>query len=165
MLCLLFAIGRDRYALDTADVAEVLPLVDVTRIPHAPAGVAGVLNFRGSPVPVVDLGVMFGGTSAPVCLSTRLILVRVGSAAPHDRVGSAAPHDLIGLIAEQVTSTLRCQESDFLPSGVAPGRAPYLGPVLAHEGLLIQRIHVDALLPPEVRAGLSVTVRRDEAAP
>lgn len=156
MLCLLFAIGRDRYALDTADVAEVLPLVDVTRIPHAPAGIAGVLNFRGSPVPVVDLGVLFGGTSVPVCLSTRLILVRVSS---------PTTHELIGLIAEQVTSTLRCQESDFMPSGVAPGRAPYLGPVLAHEGLLIQRIHVDALLPPEVRAGLSVNVRRHEAAP
>ncbi len=142
MLCLLFALGRDRYALDTADVAEVLPLVEIKGIPHAPPGIAGVCNFRGAPVPVIDLRVMLGGPSSPASLSTRLILVRDRSA------------HVVGLIAEQVTSTLRCMESDFVPTGVDPDGAPYLGPVMAHEGTLIQRIRVDELLPAGTRAQL-----------
>ena len=52
MLFLLFQIGQHRYALDSRRVAEVLPLVDIKEIPHAPAGVAGVFNYRGVPVPV-----------------------------------------------------------------------------------------------------------------
>ena len=35
-----------------APIAEVLPLVDITAIPQAPAGVAGLFNYRGTPVPV-----------------------------------------------------------------------------------------------------------------
>jgi chemotaxis-related protein WspB len=39
MLFLLLELGRDRYALDARQVAEVLPLVDITRLPQAPPSV------------------------------------------------------------------------------------------------------------------------------
>ena len=55
MLFLLFELGQDRYALDVRQVAEVLPLVEFKRIPQAPPFVAGLLNYRGDPVPVIDL--------------------------------------------------------------------------------------------------------------
>ena len=47
MLFLVFQLGQDRYALDTGTVAEVLPLVEITPIPLAPAGMAGLFNYRG----------------------------------------------------------------------------------------------------------------------
>jgi chemotaxis-related protein WspB len=55
MLFLLFQLGEERYALDTSHVAEVLPLVAITPIPQAPTGVAGLFNYRGAPVPAIDL--------------------------------------------------------------------------------------------------------------
>ncbi len=54
-LFLQFQIGTDSYAIEAAQVARILPLVDIKRIPGAPAGVAGAFNYRGMPVPVADL--------------------------------------------------------------------------------------------------------------
>jgi chemotaxis signal transduction protein len=47
MLFLLFQMGKDHYALDAGQVAEVLPLVSIKQIPQAPMGVAGA--FDGAP--------------------------------------------------------------------------------------------------------------------
>jgi len=55
MLFLTFQLGAERYALDASRVVEVLPLVELRKIPNAPHGVAGIFNYRGQPVPVADL--------------------------------------------------------------------------------------------------------------
>jgi chemotaxis-related protein WspB len=55
MLFLLFQLGSERYALDASRVVEVVPLLCLQRLPQAPPGVAGVFNYRGQPVPAVDL--------------------------------------------------------------------------------------------------------------
>jgi CheW-like domain len=39
-------------------IHEVLPLMNLKRVPCAPVGVTGVLNYRGTPVPVIDLNEM-----------------------------------------------------------------------------------------------------------
>jgi chemotaxis signal transduction protein len=74
-LFLVFQIGSNRYAQDARRVAEVLPLVGIRKIPQAPAGVAGVGNYRGAPVPAVDLSELILGQPAQSCLSTRIVLV------------------------------------------------------------------------------------------
>jgi len=48
MLFLQFQLGKDRYALDASVVVEVLPLLGIKRIPHAPDAVVGAFNYRGS---------------------------------------------------------------------------------------------------------------------
>ena len=58
MLFLQFELGQDRYVLDCSGVVEVLPLLAIKHIPQAPSGVAGVFNYRGEPVPVVDLSAL-----------------------------------------------------------------------------------------------------------
>jgi chemotaxis-related protein WspB len=52
MLFILFQIGRDRYALSAGSIIEVLPLMNLKSVPRAPAGVAGLLNYHGTPVPI-----------------------------------------------------------------------------------------------------------------
>jgi chemotaxis-related protein WspB len=143
MLLLLFQIGPERYALDTGQVAEVLPLVGITRIPQAPAGVAGVFNYRGEPVPVIDLSQLTIGRPAQSRLNTRIVLV-------HYPDGNGGTH-LLGLIAERVTETVRRDRADFVASGVTSGRTPYLGPVAADARGLMQWMDVEQLLPASVR--------------
>src|SRR5258706_4227457 len=96
MLFVLFQLGAERYALDAGQVAEVLPLIHVKQIPLAPAGVAGAINYRGAPVPVIDLGGKALGRPAQRRLSTRLILVH------YPDHGGSTP--LLGLIAEKTTA-------------------------------------------------------------
>jgi chemotaxis-related protein WspB len=143
MLFLLFQLGQDRYLLDTGRVAEVLPLVAITQIPQAPPGVAGLFNYRGVPVPVVDLSQLALGRPARSRLNTRIVLV-------HYPDGSGGTH-LLGLIAERVTETVRRDEADFVASGVSSDRTPYLGPVATDARGLLQWIVVESLLPASVR--------------
>jgi chemotaxis-related protein WspB len=144
VLFLLFRLGKDRYALPATQVVEVLPMLEVKRIPQAPPAVRGAFDFRGRPVPLVDLSQMAMGVPAREQLSTRIVLVDYPDAGGGTR--------LLGLLAEQVTETLRRDAGDFRDSGVGIPEAPWLGPVASDEGGLVQRVDVAQLLLPEVRA-------------
>jgi chemotaxis-related protein WspB len=146
MLFLVFQLGRDRYALDATQVVEVLPLVRIKALPQAPAGVAGLCNYRGRPVPVIDLSAMALGRPAQVRLSTRLILLHY-----QDATGAKS---VLGLLAEQATDTIRRNPEDFAPCGVDNPGTRYLGPVTKDREVLIQRIEAPQLLTPEVRSVL-----------
>jgi len=143
MLFLLFELGHARYALDVRQVAEVVPLLAITPIPQAPAAVAGVLNFRGAPVPVIDVSQLTLCRPAERRLSTRIVLV-------HYPGGDGATH-LLGLIVEKATQTVRHAPADFVASGITSADAPYLGPVATDARGLLQWIDVQTLLPPAFR--------------
>ncbi len=143
MLFILFQIGRDRYALSADSIIEVLPLMNLKRVPCAPVGVAGVLNYRGAPVPVIDLNEMMLAEPAARRLSTRIILVKYPLDAEHPRA--------LGLIAEHATNMIQRTPKDFIETGVESDDARYLGRVTNDTGGLIQWIEVERLLTSEVR--------------
>ena len=145
MLYLLFQIGDDRYAVDARQAVEVIPLLALKRIPQSPRGVAGILNYRGQPVPALDLCELTVDRPARERLSTRIILVNYSDSAGCSRQ--------LGLIAEHATEMMRCEECDFVDSGMNVGNAPYLGPVLMEGKGIIQLIHASRL------AGLAENVR------
>ncbi|MDB6154200.1 MAG: cheW-like domain protein, partial [Chthoniobacteraceae bacterium] len=143
MLFLLFYLGQDCYALEAAQVAEVVPFLSIKQIPLAATGVAGMLNYRGEAVPVIDLSVLTLGSPSAVRLSTRIVLVHYA-----DSFGGKR---LLGLIAEKVTETVRLERTDFAGTGIANRAAPYLGPVAATARGMIQWVEVANLLPDSVR--------------
>lgn len=141
-----FELGADRYLLPVTRVEAVLPLPALKMLPGAPDGVAGVLNYRGRAVPVVDLARLALGRAAADRRSTRLVLLRY--------LTSAGDRPL-GLIVERATTVARAAEEDFQATG-SPGAA-WLGGVAAtaERGAgLAQRIEIEGLLPPELRAAL-----------
>lgn len=144
-LFLVFRIGSERYALEAVEIAEVLPRLPLKGIAHAPDWVAGIFAHRGALVPVLDVSAMTFGQPAVVRTSTRLVLV-------HYRPDPDTAGHLLGLILEQATDTLRCDPQDFQPYGLDNRQAPYLGPVREDAQGLVQRIGVNELLSPEVRA-------------
>ena len=146
MVYLLFHIGSDRYALEAGGIAAVEPLVRLKRIPHAVEGIAGVFNYHGQPVPVVDLSAMALGQPAQESLSTRLVLVSYPCPDGERR--------LLGLAVEKATETARYADSDFQEPGVVAQGAPYLGPVVQDARGIVQRVDVGRLLTPEVRGSL-----------
>ena len=143
MLFLIFELGNDRYALDVRQIAEVLPLVSFKQVPRAPQAMNGLFNYRGAPVPVIDLTQLTLGRPSARRLSTRLVLVHYP-----DHTGQT---HLLGLVAERATQTARHEASDFVASGVTNTGAPYLGPVVTDARGLLQWIDVRTLLPPSFR--------------
>lgn len=74
---LTFKLDREVFALDVATVREVLDFTTVTKIPRTPEFMRGVINLRGSVVPVVDLRLAFGMTATEKTVSTCIIVVEV----------------------------------------------------------------------------------------
>jgi len=146
MTFLLFQMGGDRYALEAGRVAEVLPRIALKKIPTAAPGIAGVLDYHGAAVPVVDLSAMVLGQPAPPSLSTRILLLRYG--------GESGPEHLLGVLVAQATETLRRELSDFQPPGVTTPAARFLGPVTNDARGLIQRVELEQLLTPAAREQL-----------
>ncbi|MET0262898.1 MAG: chemotaxis protein CheW [Rariglobus sp.] len=143
MLFLQFEIGGHRYLLEAKRVATVLPLPTLKALPGAPAGVAGVSNYQGTAVPVLDLALLATGRPAIDRLSTRLVLVRYPT---------PAGERLLGLVAERATGVSRVADDAFASTGVSA--APWLGGVAPVAGALAQRIEINELLPPDLRAVL-----------
>jgi purine-binding chemotaxis protein CheW len=53
-------LDEEIFALDISKVREVLDFTEITRVPRTPEFMRGVINLRGSVVPVVDLRLKFG---------------------------------------------------------------------------------------------------------
>ena len=78
---LTFVLGNETYGVDILRVQEIRGWSAVTKIPHAPSHVLGVLNLRGSIVPIVDLRMRFALDRAEYTTITVIIVVSVHSAA------------------------------------------------------------------------------------
>jgi purine-binding chemotaxis protein CheW len=78
---LTFVLGNETYGVDILRVQEIRGWSAVTKIPHAPSHVLGVLNLRGSIVPIVDLRMRFSLDHAEYTTVTVIIVVSVMSAA------------------------------------------------------------------------------------
>ena len=69
-----FRVGGEEYGLEILKVRELIGLLEITRVPHAPHGVRGVVNLRGKIIPVVDLRTHLG-ISADSAVARPVIIV------------------------------------------------------------------------------------------
>ena len=74
---LTFKLEDEVFALDISKVREVLDFTDVTKVPETPAFMLGVINLRGSVVPVVDMRLKFGMNRTEKTVNTCIIIVEI----------------------------------------------------------------------------------------
>jgi purine-binding chemotaxis protein CheW len=72
-----FKLGDELFAIDVAQVREVLEISQITKVPTAPAYMRGVVNVRGQATPVVDLRLRFGLEKAADTVHTRIIVMEL----------------------------------------------------------------------------------------
>ncbi len=70
-------LAEEEYAIRILQVKEIIEYNTLTKVPKTPAFVRGVINLRGSVVPVVDLAVKFGLPESPVAKQSCIIIVEV----------------------------------------------------------------------------------------
>ena len=146
MLHLVFSVAAQRYALECGNVVEVIPSVPLRDIPHAPASVAGVFQYRGRIVPTIDLCQLLWDRPCEQRFSTRIVLVHYNA----KKEGS----DILGLMAERMVETVSLSPSEEMKPGVQTNQAPYLGPIYPDEDGMIQTIHIERLLPETLKKTL-----------
>lgn len=74
---LTFKLDEEIFALDVAKVREILEESSITKVPQTPEFMRGVINLRGSVVPVIDLRLKFGMSRTEKTVNTCIIVVEV----------------------------------------------------------------------------------------
>ncbi|GAA6621205.1 chemotaxis protein CheW [Scytonema sp. NUACC26] len=113
MLFLLLNIDNQLYAIASQQVVEVLPLVILKTLPHTPKYVAGVFNYRGRIVPVLDLCQLMHDRPCCENFSTRIVLIKHCLSDRNETSKSEMPH-LVGLMVERVVETLHISETEMV---------------------------------------------------
>lgn len=72
-----FHLDEEEFALEISRVREVLDFTKITKVPQSPAFMRGVINLRGSVVPVVDLKDKFGIGRTDKTVLTRIIICEI----------------------------------------------------------------------------------------
>ena len=99
---LAFKLGTEHFAVEILRVLEIRELSPITPIPNAPSYVKGVMNLRGTIVPVIDLRMRFGAGEATYHDFTVIIVVSCGSR-------------YVGLIVDAMSDVLEVRSSDIAP--------------------------------------------------
>ncbi|MFI5210427.1 MAG: chemotaxis protein CheW [Gemmatimonadales bacterium] len=115
-----FRLGGEQYAVPIGEVLEVVRVADITRVPHAPAHIRGVMNLRGRILPVVEIRSRLHLDPAELTSLSRVVVVEVDrrvvgllvdAVGQVTRVGekmvSAPPDEVRAAGAEAVTGVAR----------------------------------------------------------
>ncbi len=114
---LTYKLGDEVFALDISKVREVLDFTIVTKVPRTPEFMRGVINLRGSVVPVVDLRLKFGMTKTEKTVNTCVIIVEVSV---------DGETTILGALADSVQEVLDLDAGHIEP-------APKIGSTVYHD--------------------------------
>lgn len=103
---LTFTLDGEFYAVAVHSVKEVLEYTEVTKVPRTVDYMKGVINLRGSVVPVIDLRTKFGMPEAEKTIATSIIVIEV-------TVG--ADRAVLGMIADSVQEVINLDPQDIQP--------------------------------------------------
>jgi len=145
---LTMTLGNEVFAIDIFSVREILDYTDITRIPQTPEFMRGVVNVRGSAVPVVDLKMKFGLGRVEQTLNTRIVIVEIKR---EDGVS------VMGALADSVKEVLELETDriDPPPRMGAAVRADFIRGIGKHGDRFILILDVDKVFSSEEIQDLS----------
>jgi purine-binding chemotaxis protein CheW len=146
---LTFLLASEEYAVDVLSVKEIIEYGEVTKVPGTPFHVRGVINLRGSVVPVVDLAVKLGREESP--LSRRSCIVIVETGVQGERV-------VTGVVADAVNQVIEFSPDDIEPApafgtGV---RLHYLDGIAKTGASFVLVLNMDSVLSDDAHAAAAV---------
>ena len=147
MLILALHIGQERYGIAAADVVEVVPCINLKKVPLTEACIRGLFNYRGEPTPVIDLCQLFESRDCKHSLSSRIIIIKYRT--------QTDTLQTIGLIAEKVTDVMQCDADEMVDNGIHKENSDFLGKIYRHQNEMIQLIDIDKVLPESISQQLS----------
>lgn len=137
MLMLKFFVGDISFACDCEPIIEIIPLVKLQTISSTPSFIVGLVNFGGTPIPVIDFCQLMDDRPASQKMNSRIILLKNPDV-------TSSTH-LLGLLAENVTQIFEENPSSFIESGIKPKNFNFLGGVLHSDHASIQMIDISKL--------------------
>ena len=130
-----FGIGAERFGFAVDRVREIIRVDTITRVPHAPFPVRGIVNLRGRVVPVLDLRVRLGLPAAAVTPASRILICTA-----HDR--------LLGLLVDAAHQVARVDRLQVTapPADVMTAQSGYVLGVYDLGGSFLILLDADQVL-------------------
>jgi purine-binding chemotaxis protein CheW len=110
---LTFVLAGEIFAMGILAIKEIIEYSTLTEVPMMPDYVRGVINLRGSVVPVIDLSVRFGKPSSPVSKRTCIVIIEIDSRASQGH-GTGERH-VLGVVVDAVNAVLDIPASEIEP--------------------------------------------------
>ncbi|MBQ6006442.1 MAG: chemotaxis protein CheW [Selenomonadaceae bacterium] len=130
-----FKLRDEEYGVNIFQVQEIHNLVDITRVPFAASFIKGVINQRGSVMPVIDLKKRLGIEETPYTETTRIVTVIVG--------------DLqVGMLVDAVTEVLTIRSKLVDPKKTVSDRAmeKFLSGIGNIDGRLVTMLNLEEIV-------------------
>ena len=102
-----FHISGEEYAISILRAKEIIEFGTVTKIPATPPHVRGVINLRGSVVPVIDLAVKMGFSESPVTKLSCIVIVEITL---------NGESTIMGVMADSVSQVIELSAGDIEPT-------------------------------------------------
>ena len=94
----IFKLAEEYFGIEISTVESIVKLQKITRIPHAPDYMKGVINLRGEILPVMDLEKRFNQHDFEMTSETRIVVINIGGVK-------------IGMIVSGVSEVLNIEDS------------------------------------------------------
>jgi purine-binding chemotaxis protein CheW len=135
---LALALGRERYGVQIAHIAEILRLPPITEVPRASRNVLGVVSVRGRLVTVIDLRRRFGLDETPIDRRSRVLLADAGTG------------EQMGLLVDEVQQVWRLAPDEIEAPGALGGEQPAhiagIGRPAGSDGVLLILLNIAPIL-------------------
>jgi purine-binding chemotaxis protein CheW len=147
-------VGEETLAVPIDDVREILQVTRLTPLPRTPAFVRGVMNLRGSVVPVIDLGVRLGQDATELGRRSCIVVVetRAAADASEDNDGTINNTTLVmGLLVDAVYEVFdrTAPEIEGVPALGTPIAPEFLRGMTRADGKLIGVLQLSQVLAPK----------------
>jgi len=139
-----FRVGKQEYCVNIMSVREIRGWTKETALPMVPHFVRGVINLRGSVVPIVDLATRLGLDPADPSARHVIIITQIGSQA-------------VGLVVDAVSDILTIKSEIIQPTPDVSSEAAreFVRGVLAMEERMINLLDLGTVLPADAVEGLA----------
>jgi len=102
-----FKLSEEVFAINVSKVINILEMSHITKIPRAPSYMKGVINLRGTVLPVVDLRIKFGLPEKETTIDTCIIVLSI------DLIGEPV---MVGTLVDAVKEVLELKTDEIAPS-------------------------------------------------
>ncbi len=107
---LTFSLGEEMFAIGILAIREIIEYGCLTEVPMVPPFIRGVINLRGSVVPVVDMAVRFGRPAGQITKRTCIVIIETG-----DPASSGGHAQQMGIVVDAVSEVLEIPPADIEP--------------------------------------------------
>lgn len=156
---LTFQLGREMFAVGILHIREIIEFGGLTTVPMMPEFVRGVINLRGSVVPVIDLSARFGRGESAVSRRSCIVILEIERSSVHADIGGDRLQE-IGIIVDAVSEVLEIPPSEIEspPSFGARIRADFIAGMGKVDGRFAILLDVQKALDVEEMAELASVV-------